>query len=404
MSLNIIETYLTPNGEPRKGNRPLFLILFSSERSGCSIYDLDREDKYENGKTMFRGHFFISKEGVIFRGRSLDTIGEFAHDDQTGMDFNRNSIGICVEGDYTSELMPTIQKNSIVLLIQYLRNNNSTLKTIYALDEILTDKSNPGIFFPLNEIIANVLNVSIEPVRKAPNGLLRYAFGNRTLYFDSKKPITGNDVTELQTMLNLFGFNCDTNGYFDNNTMLAVLNFQKSYNLIPDGIVNDETFSLIKKLSLKFFENRMTFSRILYFDNNNQLYGNDIKRLQNRLQLLGYECNSNGFYDSSTESAVKNFQESHSLTVDGKVGPITWSQITDTSFTFIKRTLMYTTPMLFGDDVRLVQQRLNDLGYILEPTGWFDETTMQAVIKFQSSKGMKADGIINDSTAKQLFK
>jgi peptidoglycan hydrolase-like protein with peptidoglycan-binding domain len=404
MSLAIVDTYLVPNGELKTGNRPLFIILFDSRKSNYSIYDMDNDDKYVNGKKQFRGHFYISKDGRIFKGRPINAFGEFGYDEKRKMDFNINAIGICVEGDYEMELMPTIQKNAIVLLIQHLRREHSSIRTIYSLDELVSDKSNPGVLFPLNDIVASALGVVVEPLRTAPNGMMRYAFESRTLYYDSKNPITGNDVKELQIILNLFEFQCDVNGIFDSITMDAVIRYQKSYNLIPDGVVGTETFKFMRKHSMKFYEDKNTFNRILYTIPPNYLYGNDIKHLQTRLNLLGYPCTVNSFYDDETANAVKSFQEIHALTPDGKVGPITWSKIIVENYDFIQRVLSYTVPMTYGDDVKLVQQRLTDLGFTTSASGWFDEITQQQVRNFQRVKGLKVTGIVDQLTSKALFK
>lgn len=405
MNLNILNTYLVPNGELREGNRPLFAILFDSGKSNYSIYDMDRDDKYQNGLSQFRGHYFINKSGIIFKGREDNIFGEFAYDEILNRDFNVNSIGICVEGHYQSELMPDVQRNSVVLLLKYLKDKYEFLRNIYALNELVSDNKNPGVLFPLNNIIAGALNVSVENLRLAPNGLRKYAYEGRTLYYQPRKFIEGNDVDELQFILNLLGFECDLTGKYDIPTMDAVFNFQRSYNLIPDGVVAEETFKKLRDLSKKFYENRVTFNRILEVkDPNSYLYGEDVKRLQNRLNLLGYECTENGFYDVETSEAVRRFQEMHLLIPDGKAGPITFEQITSSSFVFIKRILSYSTPMLYGDDVRLVQQRLSDLGYDTPVTNWYDEATHQQIMAFQRDNGLQSNGVVDDSTAKLLFK
>jgi peptidoglycan hydrolase-like protein with peptidoglycan-binding domain len=404
MNLTITDTYLEPNGQLREGNRPLFIILSESGKSNYSIYDMDADDKYENGKIMFRGHFYISKDGRIFRGRPINTFGEFAYDESRLRNFNVNSIGIVLEGDYTSELMPMIQKSATVLLIQYLVNEHESLKSIYGLDELVSGIDNPGIMFPLNEIIARALNLAIEPIRIAPNGTRRYAFDGRTLHYNPTKPIEGNDVKELQFIFSLLGYKCPLNGVYDSETMDAVITFQRSYNLIPDGIVGQETFDYIRKLSMRFYENRLTFNRILEVNSSNYLYGEDIRRLQNRLNLLGFRCIETGFYDEATADAVKGFQDIHNLIPDGKVGPITWQQITSDGYVFVQRVLSYTVPMIYGDDVRLVQQRLGDLGFSVgNPSSWYDEITRQQVMNFQATKGLEPNGIIDDKTSRALF-
>jgi len=49
----------------------------------------------------------------------------------------------------------------------------------------------------------------------------------------------------------------------------------------------------------------------------------DVKRLQNSLNAVGYKLNVDGLFGNLTETAVKNYQEKHSLWADGIVGPIT---------------------------------------------------------------------------------
>jgi len=58
--------------------------------------------------------------------------------------------------------------------------------------------------------------------------------------------------------------------------------------------------------------------------------GEVVRRLQRALRRtpnLGLTVN--GTFDSPTETAVKQFQESASLVVDGVVGPLTWNALPD---------------------------------------------------------------------------
>jgi Tol biopolymer transport system component len=59
-----------------------------------------------------------------------------------------------------------------------------------------------------------------------------------------------------------------------------------------------------------------------------------------------------------------------------------------------------------GDDVRLAQQRLVELGYteVGEIDGYFGPTTESAVIRFQSLNGLTADGMIGPQTWARLFR
>jgi hypothetical protein len=56
--------------------------------------------------------------------------------------------------------------------------------------------------------------------------------------------------------------------------------------------------------------------------------GADVKMLQNRLVELGYNIGTvDGVFGTKTETAVRSFQTSHHLVVDGKVGKATWAAL-----------------------------------------------------------------------------
>ncbi len=56
--------------------------------------------------------------------------------------------------------------------------------------------------------------------------------------------------------------------------------------------------------------------------------GPDVTRVQQRLLELGFDPNGiDGNFGPGTEAAVKAFQQAKGLTVDGKVGPITWEAL-----------------------------------------------------------------------------
>src|SRR5579864_7581643 len=62
---------------------------------------------------------------------------------------------------------------------------------------------------------------------------------------ENTAPDLQDDVKELQTDLNRFGFNLPVNGTFDDDTEAAVVQFQKDHNLDADGIVGPLTWAAL---------------------------------------------------------------------------------------------------------------------------------------------------------------
>ena len=56
--------------------------------------------------------------------------------------------------------------------------------------------------------------------------------------------------------------------------------------------------------------------------------GDEVRKIQSRLAVLGlYSGPIDGDFGGGTESAVKSFQKTRNLSVDGKVGSNTWAAL-----------------------------------------------------------------------------
>jgi peptidoglycan hydrolase-like protein with peptidoglycan-binding domain len=126
--------------------------------------------------------------------------------------------------------------------------------------------------------------------------------------------------------------------------------------------------------------------------------GDDVRRLQRilvELSLLG-AIGIDGTFGAQTQSAVKQFQQTKGLTVDGIVGPATWSALPADP----------DTPELSegssGSEVSAMQQALLTIGgFGLDPgpiDGQFGPKTGSAVRGFQTQTGIAVDGIVGDHT------
>ena len=71
----------------------------------------------------------------------------------------------------------------------------------------------------------------------------------------------------------------------------------------------------------------------------------------------------------------------------------------------LTRTLKLTTPMLRGDDVEQVQERLLELGFdeVGRADGFFGSDTDTAVRLFQRERGLEVDGVVGENTWAAFF-
>lgn len=162
------------------------------------------------------------------------------------------------------------------------------------------------------------------------------------------------------------------------------------------------------------YDNNSEYHRILMVTNP-LMKGADIKRVQNKLNDLGFSAGTaDGIYGYGTESAVIRFQKVKGLSVDGRVGQNTWDKLMNSIGGGVSgeydnnaqyhRVLRVTTPLMRGEDVKQVQNRLNNLGYYVGTVdGAYGYGTEAEVIKFQKSQGLSADGEVGQNTWDKLI-
>ncbi|MBW4470177.1 MAG: peptidoglycan-binding protein [Stenomitos rutilans HA7619-LM2] len=137
--------------------------------------------------------------------------------------------------------------------------------------------------------------------------------------------------------------------------------------------------------------------------------GPSVTTLQNRLRSAGYfNRSSTGVYSTLTESAVRRFQASRGLAVDGVAGPATQRALRGQPYAVSGsnyRPISYSGGLRRGStgaDVRAIQQQLRNLGYDITVDGVFGSATDRAVRSFQASNGLSADGIVGSATRSAL--
>jgi N-acetylmuramoyl-L-alanine amidase len=105
---------------------------------------------------------------------------------------------------------------------------------------------------------------------------------------------------------------------FDPATEVAVRHFQQVRGLSVDGRVGEETYRALS-------EARWTLGdRLLRYDPERPMRGDDVTGLQERLLELGYDAGrADGILGPETEAGLRAFQRDYGLTSDGTCGPAT---------------------------------------------------------------------------------
>ena len=138
---------------------------------------------------------------------------------------------------------------------------------------------------------------------------------------------TGDAVKTLQDKLNALGYNSgNVDGIFGAKTYAAVTAFQKANSLGVDGIVGKLTWGKLYGVSPAMpVETTTVVGRPMVSYGSR---GDAVRKLQELLNALGYDCGSvDGIFGSKTKAAVLAFQKANGLGVDGIVGPLTWAKL-----------------------------------------------------------------------------
>lgn len=238
---------------------------------------------------------------------------------------------------------------------------------------------------------------------------------------------SSEEVAVIQEHLKALGYySGKVSGNFLDGTRAGVRQFQKDYGLEETGVVDGETEALLMNAQ---------YRELTTGDE-----GDDVKRLQDSLQKLGYyQGKLSGNYLEGTTSAIQAFQENNGLsgtgTADVKTQQLLFSasalskdapqatspvdpgsDLGDTNDVVIAadgdadgatQDAEYTKKLnrgAKGEQVKLVQQRLTDLGYFDGPiSGNYMNQTVAAVKEFQAKNGLTADGVTGEDTWAVLF-
>ena len=208
----------------------------------------------------------------------------------------------------------------------------------------------------------------------------------------------GDDVSALQTALtDLCYYSGDVTGRYGEATKTAVEDFQRDFALAVTGMADKATQEAI--YAAEYRPLRLG------------CVGEDVRQAQIRLMALGYYTGTvDGNYGTGTMAAVASFQLRNNLSADGVAGKRTYKKLyssdalaaistpTSTPTTGVTRPTRLLYSGCTGDDVKSVQQRLKDLGYLTDKVdGKYGANTVAAMRAFQLRNGLTGSG--NGDTA-----
>ena len=248
---------------------------------------------------------------------------------------------------------------------------------------------------------------------------------------------SGNDVQQMQIRLNRISTNYPgipkinpADGNFGVDTEAAVRAFQRVFRLTEDGIIGNATwyrvtylFNAVKRLSeldsegIRIDELPRRYEQLLSLGDT----GDQVRVIKYYLNVISTYYNTiptipvNDVFDQETEAAVRAFQQTFGLPVDGIVGRQTWQAMDDAYESILSSTqLIDGGVVLFpgrvlqsgfqGQDVATIQEYLAYISTVYPAipapavTGVYGLETVQAVEAFQRQFGLPQTGTVGVTT------
>lgn len=182
-------------------------------------------------------NFYVRKDGSIWRGRGLDTVGAHA-----GGNYNSRSVGICAEGNFQKDFMFSVQKQSLIELLAYVWQHYPNAKVVGHRDMDYT--ACPGRNFPFGEIVSGaqkLMAAEPKPPEAPPAPPATAPTGGAFIAMPIlKRGSAGMPVGTMQTLLiHAYKISCGhwgVDGIFGAGTESGLNSFKRSIGLPTDGI------------------------------------------------------------------------------------------------------------------------------------------------------------------------
>lgn len=289
------------------------------------------------------------------------------------------------------------------------------------------------------EILTNYYGENIELVRDAPVQNVTESYPGVPLTVGS----SGGEVRTIQVQLNRISRDyplipkiAETDGVFGVDTEDAVREFQRIFNLTPDGIIGKATWYKIKFIFVAVSNLAELNSEGIRLEDISKQFVSDIRPgdtgdpvrvLQYYLALIAAYNNAvsapaiDGIFGQGTQAAVREFQQAYGLEQTGIVNEDTWDRLSEVYIGIIESNppqFLANQPVPYpgsplrlgssGDAVRVLQERLSFIADFyenvqkVEVTGYFGEQTQNAVNSFLGDLGLPQRGFVGPGTWKLI--
>lgn len=294
--MEIIETNLQFNSNMSKRNVTKRVVFHNS---GVTVrQNIEIIHNYHKNTRGYAGigyHFYIRRDGKIYRGRPENYIGAHAYG------ANSDSIGVCFEGNFDEEEMTQEQIASGKEIVTYLRNKYSNIE--FTEHRKVCNTSCPGINFKFDEIVnGQATEHATETTENKELGIFNDGLVN--CIFDIQEWLNRHYNTNL-ALDNIYGTN--THKVLIKALQIE-LNQQYNKGLVVDGIFGTKTKSACVNVR-------------------EGAEGNITMLIQMALFIKGYNVNMDKKFGANTAKAVGQFQNDNGLTVDKIVGKNTFEKL-----------------------------------------------------------------------------
>ena len=305
------------------------------------------------------GHNFLNTTGgFLLEGRqgSLDAIkqGRCVRSAHAGTTTGNESPGIENEGTFNTYQMNANQWNSLVdLCVSICSSCKIDPDNIKGhRDFIETQCPGDWLYSQLPRLRSDVRN-RLDPAPPTNDPNLR-------------EGATGAKVKELQQLLKAKGFNPGPfDGIFGPSTLKAVISFQRFNGLDPDGVVGPLTWKLLRSTPTAKATSTVAVNVVETYK-----YYRGLPHQDEAIAWL---------QEQVSKQVLEEFSQK-------------WRNMPSQPFLPLQEGAV-------GPEVKQIQERLQQLGFNPGPIdGVFGAGTKAAVIAFQKSKGLYADGIVGDKT------